>query len=429
MRSLFLQDIIGSRFSTKDKLFYVLIACFLLTLFLPTMPVINNMVIGLIVVFSFFYNSGKEKWALLKSRKALPFILLFFLFHIISTFFSNNREEAITMLLMRTPLLLFPVAFGLIKIGRELRDRIWWLYSIVTTLAAILCLIWALIMYGRTGDASQLYNDSLSLAIGKQSIYFAMMVNVAVVALICLLSGHASFINRPLAYSCIILLLIIHFMLASRISIILLYAFLGVYTFYHVIILRRRLLAGLALLIGLLIGGLLLIKLFPKTLNRFRELNYTQYSFQSLAQESHYDMEVKAEQWNGANVRLAIWQCGWELAQKNFLWGVPLGDKMDTLIDTYRSKGFQFAINPKRNLHNNYLDVLVTFGILGLLVFLLGYFILPLMYCIKDRNLLGGFIVIALAIALITETYMDRSIGNVLLGLFIPFVISCRRVP
>ena len=80
---------------------------------------------------------------------------------------------------------------------------------------------------------------------------------------------------------------------------------------------------------GMIIMGFLVFKFFPKTINRFRELAYTQFNFQSQAKESHYAGELSPDQWNGANFRLAAWQCGWLLFKEHPLTGVDLGDKED----------------------------------------------------------------------------------------------------
>lgn len=424
MRALFLQDETGRGLLRKDRLLYLLVAGFLITFYFRSHPVINNIFTGLIFVYSFFYTGLKEKWHLLRQRKAIFFMLLFFLLHLLSSLFSVNKQEAVVMLALRSPLLLFPLSLGLMVIKENLKDRILWLYAIVTSGAALVCLVWALVLFGRTGNAAVLYNDSLSDAIGKQSIYFALMINLAVFSLVYLLSVKRFFINRGLAYGCILFLLFIHFLLASRMAIIVLYSFLIGYACYY-IVRRKKILEGAALLLGLVIGSVLLVKFFPKTFNRFRELAYTDYRFDSKAIESHYNMEVTADQWNGANIRLAVWRCGWELVKQHPVFGVQLGDKMDRLMETYATSKFDFAYKSRRNLHNNYLDVLVTFGFTGLLLFLAGFILWPLVKCIQTGDMFGIAVILVFALALVSETYIDRSIGSILLSFFISFVIGC----
>ncbi len=127
------------------------------------------------------------------------------------------------------------------------------------------------------------------------------------------------------------------------------------------------------------------------------------------------------------NIRLAVWRCAWELVEHNWLVGVQLGDKQDRLMDVYRSKNFEFAIATRRNMHNTYLDVLCSFGIIGLAVFLLGFLIYPAIGCYKANDALGGFILISFAISLFTETYIDKSVGCILLGFFVSFLISYKK--
>jgi O-antigen ligase len=137
-------------------------------------------------------------------------------------------------------------------------------------------------------------------------------------------------------------------------------------------------------------------------------------------------MDLTPEQWNGANIRLAVWKCAGELAKKYWLSGAQLGDKQDKLMDVYRAKQFDFAIKTKRDMHNNYIDVFCTFGIIGFLLFFLAYVFIPLRKAIRSKDLLGGLIISFLAISMVPETYMDRSMGCLLLGFFLSFLAAVR---
>jgi O-antigen ligase len=427
MTTLLLRDPDGSNLTSKEKTLYVLTALFFCTLFLPGMPVINNVFIGLIFIYSFIYNSIPEKIALLKQRTAVKLMLLFYLLHIVSALFSANKQEAIRLLGLRIPLLMFPIAVGLIYIQQKLKERLLLLFAFIITAVALLCLVSAFIAYYRTQNAGLLYNDSLTDLVNIQSIYFALMVNIAIFAYVYLLVNHSTAIhNKWLAYLSIIFLSGIDFMLASRIVIINLCVSLLLFAFVH-FLQKRKFLEGATLIMGLLVGGFLLVKVFPKTINRFRELVYTDYKYNSHAVESHYNMEVTKDQWNGANIRLAVWSCGWELAKQNPVFGAGLGDKKDRLMQIYKARHFDFALQTERNMHNNYLDVLCTFGVTGLLLFLFAYFGMPVISIFRSGDALGICIVAAFAFSLVTETYLDRSLGSVLFGFFMSFVAGYRR--
>ena len=78
-------------------------------------------------------------------------------------------------------------------------------------------------------------------------------------------------------------------------------------------------------------------------------------------------------------------------------------------------------------MHNTYLDVLCNLGIVGLCIFLLGYLVFPLAGCYKGRDGLGIFIILSFAVAMVPETWLDRSVGCIMLGFFFSLVSAWRR--
>ncbi|GGK78255.1 hypothetical protein GCM10011405_27610 [Rufibacter glacialis] len=173
----------------------------------------------------------------------------------------------------------------------------------------------------------------------------------------------------------------------------------------------------------MVIGTVVIHKLMPSTFNRYKELTYQKFDFESRGKESHYNMEVTPDQWNGANFRLAAWTCGWEVFQKAPLLGVGLGDKETELIEKYQEKKFYIAIETDKNVHNNYLDILFSLGIIGFLIFLSGWLLLPILYAYKTQNSLALLVVATFAIAWITEVYFGKNFGTMLVGFFVPFVL------
>jgi O-antigen ligase len=143
-----------------------------------------------------------------------------------------------------------------------------------------------------------------------------------------------------------------------------------------------------------------------------------------MGQESHYNMKVNEHQWNGVNFRLAVWQCGWELFLAHPIIGVDIGDKKDALMEKYKEKKFEFALRTGKNVHSNYLDILYSMGIIGLSLFLIGWIILPLRYAKKNNDWLTILIILTFAAAWVSEIYFDRSLGGMLTGFFIPFLLT-----
>jgi O-antigen ligase len=427
MKALVLLDEEGRRLRTVEKLLYALVLLFFSSLFLPLMPVITNIILGFIVIISFSTNSPRQKLQLLKDRPYMLLFILYYLLHLLSFFWSDDKSEATTQLSMRLPLFIFPLAIGTLMIGSQLRDRIIYAIAIVTTGAALISLGLSFSQYSTTGNSGYLYNDSLTMHFVLQSIYVAMLVNISIVGLIYLLSKRPSFIKMPgLLYLAIVVLFGYHFLLASRSAMIILYGGLFLFAVYY-IIKKRKYLEGITLILGMFIGSFILFKFFPKTVQRFKELTYTSFQYSSTAAESHYDMQLDSKQWNGANTRLALWSCGWEVAKNNMIIGVGIGDRIQAVNEVYKARNFTMAIETKKNVHNSYLDALLTFGIGGLFLFLLTFVALPLIDVSKRKDMFDLFVVTAFIISMIFEVYLARSIGSMFAGFFYSLIAATKK--
>jgi O-antigen ligase len=422
----------------KEKVLFVLILFFLTTLFLPWLKLANIFAAIFLGVYSFFFNAlgedslaiGKEslsislkrKWQLLKERKYLLWMFLFFIMIVISVFLSSNFHKGLRYLDPRLPLAYFPLSVGLLQLKKDTKDKILLGFAWLTTSIMLFCLCWSLNRSAFFKRPEFLYNDSFTDILKQQSIYISLLVNLSIY----IFTYHILYKknkNRGWMTLAVIFLFAISYLLASRNLMLVLYAFTIAFAFYY-IFKQKKYLEGATLILGLLLGIFMIFKFFPKTFNRYKELAYTQFDYSNMGKESHYNMDVTKDQWNGANFRMAAWRCGWELFLSDPIKGVGIGDKKDILMDKYREKNFQFALETQKNVHNNYLDILYSMGLVGLSLFLVGWVILPLIYAKRYRDSLSLLIILTFAIAWITEIYFDRSLGGMLSGFFIPFLLT-----
>jgi len=393
---------------------------------MPGIDWLYNVAMWLFFVYSFFLNPITEKWKLLLQRKEILLILLFIILNAVSALLSGNQKEGISFLGIRISLFVIPLAIGSIYIREYLKDRLIFCFATVTSAAAFGCLAWGIFQASRYHDWSLLYNDNLSEIINFQSIYFAMVLNLAIFGFIYLVLKKSVLINNNVIVPVLLMLLVIHFLLASRMAILILYFAAFIFAVVQ-IIRRKKYLEGITLIMGLLLACFLLVKFFPKTINRFKELTYTKFDYHSTARESHFNMALDSTQWNGANLRIAVWQCAWTVINDHKIFGTGLGDKMDELKKEYTKRGFVFAIQTNRNTHNNYLDIWLSLGLVGLVLFIGGAIALPIFKCIRVRDWYGMIIVISFSISLFSENYMDRTMGNTLLGFFLAFISSYKK--
>jgi len=286
----------------------------------------------------------------------------------------------------------------------------------------LLCLCWSLRRSEFLKKPEFLYSDSFTEILKQQSIYISLLVNLSIYVLAYHILYKRSRYKGWMIFT-VIFLFVISYLLASRNLMLVLYLVTLVFALYY-IFKKKKYFEGVTLLLGLLLGAFVIFRFFPKTLNRYKELAYTQFDYKNMGKESHYNMEVTKDQWNGANFRMAAWRCGWELFLSSPLKGVDIGDKRDVLMDKYREKDFQFALKTQKNVHNNYLDILYSMGLIGLSCFLIGWLILPLIHAKRHKDWLSIVFILTFAIAWVTEIYFDRSLGGMLTGFFIPFLLT-----
>lgn len=408
--------------SVKEKLLLGLILFFLLTLFFPKPAIFTIVAVATLVLYALFFNSRQEKLAALKQRRHLQAMVLFFVLIVVSVLMSDNTNKAFSFLDPRLALFYFPISIGTLVLNRSFRDKVLLGFACLTTAVCLFCLAYGVYRSHFLEYTSLLYNDSFTEVLGQQSIYIALMVNISIY-----IFGYFVFFGtgskKLLMAAAVLFLVVISYLLASRIMMgTLAVAIIGFLLYLGVK--RGKILEGITLLMGIVLCSFVVYKFFPQTLNRFRELGNTKFTFSSMGKESHYNMAFDSTQWNGANFRMAAWQCGWELFRENPVMGVHLGDKRDALFKVYRKKNFLFAIETNKNVHNNYLDILYSMGLIGLLAFATGWIVLPLLLSLRSKDGLAALVILTFAAAWVTENYFDRNLGGMLTGFFIPFLLT-----
>lgn len=400
----------------------VLILLYFFTLFFPKLTLLTIVAAAALVGYSLWFSSFAEKWQTIKRRRHLQGMFLFFAWIVVSLLLSENFSKGLRFLDPRLALFYFPLCVGSLRLRTPFRDAVLLGCAVLTTAMALVCLGYGLQRSHFFRQPAFLYNDALTEVLGQQSIYISLLVNVAI-----FIFGYFILFKKPMHRGwmllAILFLFCMSYLLASRTMMGALYAVTFGFCFYYIFN-RKKYLEGATLLMGLLIGGFLVFKFFPNTLNRFKELAYTKYNYQSMGKESHYNMQLDSTQWNGANFRRAAWACGWELFQQHPVVGVGIGDKESALFNVYKQKDFQFAIRTNKNVHNNYLDILYSMGAIGLVLFLIGWIVLPIRQALTYKDGLAVLIILTFAAAWVTEIYFDRNLGGMLTGFLIPFLLT-----
>jgi len=278
-------------------------------------------------------------------------------------------------------------------------------------------------LYNQTGDSGYFYNDNLVSIVEKQAVYYALFINVALVSLFSL--WNLGEIKKPTQKLTSILLFVVfvgaQYLLACRTAMLTtVFIFLG---FVLIILIGKVSKKHVALLMsGILLFILTMTAVFPKVLKRFNSITNLEYKYDNPNPINHFNGEIKDENWNGLNTRLAIWNCAIEEIKKKPIFGDGLGDVQESLMKNYEEKNFILARERNHNTHNQYLDILMSNGILGFIIFF-TFLVFLFLKAIKERNWLLLGIVFTFALACLTENILNRNQGIVFMGLFIASIV------
>jgi O-antigen ligase len=163
--------------------------------------------------------------------------------------------------------------------------------------------------------------------------------------------------------------------------------------------------------------GLLFILLVLKN-------NYLTDRFKKLwvfSNESVIQLDVDSSlgrSWDGSSIRLAIWRCSFDLIEQHGLIGLGTGDVQDELQKAYEKRKFYFASRYNNyNAHNQYIQQLLSHGIIGLVSLLLsigiGFYL-----AFKQKNTLYFYFLVIFAVICLTESFLEINKGIIWYSFF-----------
>lgn len=332
-------------------------------------------------VFSlFFYKKMKhDRTTMIMGLIIASPLLLEILF-----FWNNDSFSAgIKSLEKSVALLLFPLCI-LGNYGRVEFDKIIRIYSTVTTFLVLVLLFRFLIYY------PEFVNKYLNgIDLWQAGYEFTRSFGI-----------HAPTLNMHLAFISIVNF---YFVFAAfrqgqkiAIKVVSLLAFL--ISFFLILVVNTRMalviaLGGFAIIffyeiikkyekrkvlttLSLLVVGLSAVFILYVRENPYMKEKYFTVSFKHMDKIGRLD-EVEnpdVEVYNSFVTRLSIWKSVWELSKENLPFGVGASDAKPELFKYYRQTNQKFLAKYDFPTHNQYLDFLLRFGILGVLVALLYVF-------------------------------------------------------
>lgn len=349
-------------------------------------------------------------------NNSLLLLIMPYLAFLFSLSFTDNFQSALKDLTeTKTGILVFPF---LIFFSRRFNDKevkIVLLTFVISCLCvAVYCIMVASYRF-HIGEARPFMTyHELSLLAGMHAVYLAMFYLFSIIILIYLSEDFYGSVRLKVVLYCSIAIFIVSiFLLAARTHIFLLIlAAIGyfAYRFYKRTSLFQALLR--ASLLGLFL--IFLVFLFPQNRERFKQLiNY----------KGEYHINSK---WGEQQMRPLVWRCALQLIAQNPAFGLGIGDVQDALHQCYVQNEFTSLTYFEKagvrfNAHNQYLEMTLAAGVLGLIIFLLTLFI-PLFKSFKFQHRLYLFFILLFALSCMTESFLERYNGVAFYSFFNSFL-------
>lgn len=379
-----------------------------------------NTAVIVCTAFTIFTNTLNQTKLVLANKYFLIFIS-YFVLTALGVLYSTDIHEGLKYVEQRLLMVLFPFIFISHSISYAKRNAIFFSFIFSVVMGLVIGFFYSYYNYWLTSDSGYFYNDNLVELIVKQATYYSIYINVVLLLIIFILPKLKSKVRTALIFF-IPILITAQILLAVRISILTL-LIIAISLIIYALITKSSKLA-LLIVSACIIVCISIVFMFPQTLKRFESMmtNF-EYRFDNPNQVNHFNGEISSENWNGLNLRLALWHCGIDIIKERPLIGVGTGDYKSSMRAQYKDKNFLYAIERDFGVHNQFLYTGISFGLIGALIFI-GSILLPVLSAgIKQNYLYIGFALI-IGIGFLTENILNRYMGIYFFSFFNAFLFT-----
>jgi len=361
------------------------------------------------------FKSSFKQLVTTKFSKIYLLHLLYILFLFIGVLYSTNKDNAFEIILRHILLIIFPVlivsSYRIIKLNF---NKILLAYIMANTLLMSIYLFFAIFRTVLLFVSSlsyytidQLLQQSSSFFFYEEFTQFAHPTYSAasVVLSLYLLYYLAKnkllpyYFNKAFALFLGVFLAFCVFLLSSKAGLICSVVVLLIILFSWII--EHRNIYTISISIALIILVSLTI-----TTNRRLRTSFTHVSNNTKA--------LNRTSKESTDLRILLWESASEVIKNNFVYGVGTGDAEIELSKTFLKKN---QVPTVLNAHNQFIEILIELGIIGLTVFLAMFFI-PLFYSLRSKNYLFAIFVLIVIINFLFETMLNRVAGDIFVGFF-----------
>lgn len=415
---------------TNLNKFYFYFIC-LLSFVIP-LPYILASVAIIIVSFFWLLNIKKERLHQLKSRKYLWLWIAFFLLHLISYTYSEDKSESLFDLESKLSFLILPIIIGT---GPKLNLRhlriilLTFISSVVLLAIASFAYSGYDFYYIRKDDWSVFFYNEMVRVTEANAVYIAWYTLTSIFILLTLPKDFLK-INRFLYVLLLLILQVYFFSLSARLLIII-EALLIVPIAWIAYKKNAGEKLGLIFSIGVIIA-LFMVGITQNPIsNRYKKIAPSNTNDWLIDKND----DSTTQDFTNVTLRLFLWKTAFESIKINkyYYFGCGNGDVIQNQkisIERYHqnlSEGNRKAELWKYNIHNMYLQSLYMLGIPGLLV-LCSIIFIPLFFKLeKTIKILGLTFILTSSAFMFIEAALQTQAGIIFFTFFVLLITIFRN--
>ena len=235
-----------------------------------------------------------------------------------------------------------------------------------------------------------------------------MYFNLAVAWLLLNLFKKQEEYNRSTVLLSIVAILFFTFMivlLSSKMGLLVLFLLFIGFAIYFIVS-KKKYVMGFVGLLVIISSVFSLIRFVPEIGNRIKTV------FTAISSTSNNQEESES-----TAVRMLIWSAANQVISENMLIGTGTGDSKESLIVEYEKRGMTGALEHKLNAHNEYYQVFVSLGIIGLIILMLTL-LLPLYNAFTSSNAIYVLFLLIIILNFIPESMFETQAGVIYFAFF-----------
>ncbi|MCH2223923.1 MAG: O-antigen ligase family protein [Crocinitomicaceae bacterium] len=353
-----------------------------------------------VIIVGYVKRELKFEWT-----KVSTILVLFYIIYLISAFWTTDARLAGSYLEYKLSLIIFPVLFSFKSKNKWIISPIIWGWFIGVTIVSLIGLYDGWLLYNETGNTHSFMSTSISRI--HHPTYFSAFSTILLGLLWWANSKKIQGFNRWWLIPYTFFSIIHHFLLMSLAGT----AFMCLLIAVFILVGTYRLWGKYALIFAIILMPLVSGYLANNVNIIQNQIYGVSYYMKDYVKDPSKFILSRNQVMSGNEIRLCLWTVACQEFCENPM-GVGIGSMEARMDKRLRSYGQNVLADLGMNPHNQYLQIGVEIGIIGLLVFLclLGYLVIK---AIRTKNYLLMLLISNLAFNCLFESMLQRQSGIV----------------